>query len=31
VEPQNFAPEPIVAEGAPGPTKAKFSRSGRRE
>jgi formylglycine-generating enzyme required for sulfatase activity len=31
VEPHDFAPEPIVAEGAPGPTKTKFSRTGKRE
>jgi hypothetical protein len=31
VEPHDFAPDPVVAEGARGPTKAKFSRSGRPE
>jgi hypothetical protein len=31
VEPHDFAPEPIAPEGAPGPTKTKFSRTGKRE
>jgi hypothetical protein len=31
VEPHDFAPHPIVAVGAPGPTKAKFTRTGHRE
>jgi hypothetical protein len=29
VEPRDFAPEPIVALGAPGPSKTKFSRTGK--
>jgi hypothetical protein len=31
VEPHDFAPDPIVAAGAPGPSKAKFTRSGHKE
>jgi formylglycine-generating enzyme required for sulfatase activity len=31
VEPHDFAPDPIVPEGAPGPSKTKFSRTGRAE
>jgi formylglycine-generating enzyme len=31
VAPRDFAPDPIVVTGAPGPTKTKFSRSGRPE
>jgi formylglycine-generating enzyme required for sulfatase activity len=31
VEPHDFAPEPIVAAGAPGPSKAKYTRRGHRE
>jgi formylglycine-generating enzyme required for sulfatase activity len=31
VEAHDFAPDRIVAEGAPGPTKTKFSRNGKRE
>jgi hypothetical protein len=31
VEPHDFAPEPVVAFGAPGPTKTKFTRKGHRE
>ncbi len=31
VEPHDFAPEPIVAQGAPGPSKTKFSRTGKTE
>jgi hypothetical protein len=27
----DFAPEPLVVKGAPGPTKTKFSRTGKRE
>jgi hypothetical protein len=30
-EPHDFAPDAVVAEGAPGPTKGKFSRTGHRE
>jgi sulfatase-modifying factor enzyme 1 len=31
VEPHDFAPDPIVVTDAPGPTKTKFSRTGRPE
>jgi sulfatase modifying factor 1 len=31
VEAHDFAPEPIASPGAPGPSKTKFSRTGKRE
>ncbi len=31
VDPHDFAPDPIDAQGAPGPSKTKFSRTGKRE
>jgi sulfatase modifying factor 1 len=31
VAPHDYAPDPVVVEGAPGPSRSKFSRSGRAE
>jgi hypothetical protein len=31
VDPHDFAPEPLVVTGAPGPSRTKFSRTGRAE